>query len=132
MIKLAFCIKLQPHLSREEFLDYWLNTHRPLVRKHAQAMRYFPASRRYVQVHTARQHTLDDPLNEALRGGQGAPEAFDGVARSWWESKEGIQRAFTAPEGRAAGKELMEDEKKFIDHARSPLWIGEEKPMVGE
>ena len=83
--------------------------------------------RRYVQ-----QHTLDDPLNEALRGLRGAPEAFDGVAELWWESREEMERAFASPEGRAAGKELQEDEKNFIDHSRSPLWIGEEKPIVGE
>ena len=123
MIKLTFCIRRQPHLTREQFLDYWLNTHGALVKKHAAALRV----RRYVQ-----QHTLDDPINEAIRAGRDAPEAFDGVAELWWESREEMESAFASPEGRAAGRELMEDEKNFIDHARSPLWIGEEKPIVGD
>lgn len=128
MIKLTFCLKRLPHLTRGEFLDYWLNTHGVIVKKHAALLNV----RRYVQVHTAQQHTLDDPINEALRAARGAPEAFDGVAELWWESKEEMESAFASPEGRAAGKELWEDEKNFIDHAHSPLWIGEEKPIVGE
>ena len=123
MIKLTFCIRRQPHLTREQFLDYWLNKHGPLVKKHSAALKM----RRYVQL-----HALDDPINKAMREGRGAPEAFDGVAELWWESKEEMASAFTTPEGRVAGKELMEDEKNFIDHARSPLWIGEEKPIVGD
>ena len=107
----------------QEFLDYWLNTYGALVREHAAAMNV----RRYLQ-----HHTLDDALNEALRAGRGAPQAFDGVAELWWDSKEQMERAFSTPEGRAAGKTLMEDEKTFIDHARSPLWIGEEKRIIGE
>ena len=123
MIKLTFCLRRLPHLSRQQFLAYWLDKHGPLVKNHASALNL----RRYVQ-----QHALDDPLNEALRGQRGAPEAFDGVAELWWESREEMERAFASPEGRAAGKELQEDEKNFIDHARSPLWIGEEKLIAGE
>ena len=35
------------------------------------------------------------------------------------------------PEGRAAGKRLMEDERRFIDMARSPLWLAEEHEIIG-
>ena len=31
------------------------------------------------------------------------------------------------PEAAAAGRMLLEDERKFIDLSRSPLWWGEEK-----
>ena len=37
----------------------------------------------------------------------------------------------TSPEGQAAGLALLEDERKFIDLARSPLWFGEEKRIIG-
>jgi hypothetical protein len=33
------------------------------------------------------------------------------------------------PEGQAAGLELLEDERKFIDLSRSPLFFGEEKEI---
>ena len=38
MIKLVFCLRRLPHLSREEFHRYWLDTHGPLVRERAPAL----------------------------------------------------------------------------------------------
>jgi len=38
--------------------------------------------------------------------------------------------ATASPEGRHASLELLEDERRFIDLARSPLWIAEEVPVV--
>jgi len=121
MVKLVFCLKRLPHLTREAFLDYWLNTHGPLVREHAAAMQV----RRYVQ-----HHNLGDPLNEAMRHVRGGPEPFDGVAELWWESKAAMQAGMSSPEGRAAGKALLEDEKRFIDLSASPVWLGEEKTII--
>jgi hypothetical protein len=31
----------------------------------------------------------------------------------------------------AAGRELLEDERRFIDLARSPLWYGRERLIIG-
>ncbi len=122
MIKLAFCLRRLPELSREEFQRYWLEDHGPLVRKHAAALRIA----RYVQLHTA-----DDELNPALRASRGAPEPYDGIAELWWESRDDLEAALTTAEGRAAGAELLEDERRFIDLANSPLFVGDEKPQVG-
>ena len=61
MVKLVFCLTRLPHLSREEFQRYWRERHGPLVRESAKAL----GIRRYVQV-----HTLDTPVNEALRRGR--------------------------------------------------------------
>lgn len=36
----------------------------------------------------------------------------------------------SSPEGAAAAQELLEDERKFIDHARSPLWLAAEHELV--
>ncbi len=33
---------------------------------------------------------------------------------------------------RAAGQLLLEDERNFIDLARSPLWYSEENVVIGE
>jgi uncharacterized protein (TIGR02118 family) len=122
MIKLVFCARRLPHLSRAEFQRYWRETHGPLVRQHAAALRI----RRYVQV-----HTLDDPLQQALRDSRGGPEAFDGVAELWWDSRDDLARPDDAA-WRAASLALLEDEKRFIDLARSPLWIGEEHVVIGQ
>jgi hypothetical protein len=35
------------------------------------------------------------------------------------------------PDTRAAGQALLEDEAKFIDFSKSPLWFGEEKVIFG-
>ncbi len=121
MIKLIYCLKRQSHLSREEFLDYWLNTHGPLVREHAAAMKV----RRYIQL-----HTTDEKTNEAIRASRGSPEGFDGVAELWFESREEMREGASTPEGRAGMRLLREDEARFIDQANSPAWIGEEKTLV--
>jgi len=122
MIKLVFCARRLPHLTRAEFQRYWHETHGPLVRQRAAALRI----RRYVQV-----HTLDHALNDALRASRGGPEAFDGVAELWWDSAADLQAATSTPEGRQASLELLEDERRFIDLANSPLWIAEERPVIG-
>ncbi|TMA88833.1 MAG: EthD family reductase, partial [Deltaproteobacteria bacterium] len=70
--------------------------------------------------------------NDALRGTRGGPEAYDGVAELWWESREALAAAIATPEGQRAGEELLDDERRFIDLARSPLWLAEEHPIVAE
>lgn len=121
MIKLLFCVRRLPHLSREEFQRYWHDTHGPLVRTHARTLRI----RRYTQA-----HTLDDEMNDVLRASRGGLEAFDGVAELWWDSRDDLQAAVGTPEGHAAGRALLADESRFIDQARSCLWVAEERPII--
>jgi uncharacterized protein (TIGR02118 family) len=121
MVKLTFCLRRLPHLSREEFQRYWRQTHAPLVQAAAPALRV----RRYVQA-----HAVDHPVNEALRQGRGAPEPYDGVAELWWDSLHDLTEAGATPEGRAAGRRLLQDERRFVDLARSPLWMSEEHVVV--
>jgi uncharacterized protein (TIGR02118 family) len=121
MTKLVFCLRRLPHLSREEFQRHWREVHAPLVRSHAAALRI----RRYVQT-----HTLTHPLNGALAASRGGPAEFDGVAELWWDSPEALAEATATPEGQAAGLALLEDERRFIDLARSPIFVAEEHPIV--
>jgi len=121
MIKLVFCLRRLSRLSREEFQRYWLESHGPLVRQLAPAL----GVRRYVQV-----HTVTSAFSEALSRHRGAPDDFDGVAELWWESVDEFARAGATKEGRDAGRRLLEDEKRFIDLARSPIWFGEEHVLV--
>ena len=65
MIKLVFCLRRLPHLSREEFQRYWLESHGPLVRQLAPAL----GVKRYVQV-----HTVTSAFSEALSRHRGAPD----------------------------------------------------------
>jgi uncharacterized protein (TIGR02118 family) len=123
MVKLSFCLRRLPHLSRAEFQRYWREQHAPLVARHREALRI----QRYVQVHTA-----DAEANAWLRASRGAPEAFDGVAELWWRSEGDLAAATASEAGRRAAAELLEDERRFIDLARSPLWLGAEHEILAE
>ena len=121
-MKLVFCLRRLPHLSRAEFQRDWLEQHGPLVRSHAATL----GIRRYVQTHTD-----DLPLTDALRATRGAPEPYDGVAELWWDSVDAFAAAVSTREGMAASQALLEDERRFIDHTRSPLFLATEHPQIG-
>ena len=123
MIRLVFMLRRKPETSLAGFQDYWRNRHGPLVASYATDLDIF----RYVQ-----NHTLDDPLNDALikaRGGDMEP-AYDGVAELWWENEAAFASAMATEQGRAAGAALLADEATFIDLPNSPLHIGHEYPQV--
>jgi uncharacterized protein (TIGR02118 family) len=122
MIKLTFTLRRRDEMTREEFQRYWREEHAPLVERHAETLRI----RRYVQV-----HARDTDLDEALSASRGAePRAYDGVAELWWDSLEDLMAGYSTEAGQAAGAELLEDERRFIDLARSPLWLGEEHVVI--
>ena len=123
MIKLVFTVRRRDGMTREEFQRHWREQHAPLVLRHAGTLRI----KRYVQTH-ARETPLDEPLS-ASRGGE--PGAYDGVAELWWDSLDDLIAAWSTEEGVAAGMELLEDERRFIDLARSPIWLGEEHVVIG-
>ena len=121
MIKLTFCLHRLPHLTRAAFQKYWFENHAPLVARHSEVLRI----RRYVQM-----HAITDDINDAIRASRDAPEMYDGVAELWWDSPDDLLAQQT-PERLAAGQALLEDERKFIDLPRSPLFFGHERTIVG-
>lgn len=121
MLKLLFCLHRLPQLSREAFQRYWRETHAPLVRRHAAALRL----RRYVQSHAA-----GDGLDGALQASRGAPAGYDGVAELWWDSAADLAAATASAAGRAASLELLEDERRFIDLSRSPIFVATEHEII--
>jgi uncharacterized protein (TIGR02118 family) len=124
MLKLVFCLRRLPDLSRAEFQRYWRERHAPLVASHAATL----GIRRYVQVHT----TLDDALNDGLRASRGGPEPYDGVAELWWDGPDALLAATATEDGRRAGLALLEDERRFIDLTRSPLFVAEEHVVISQ
>lgn len=122
MIKLTFCLTRLPHLSREAFQDYWFDTHGPLVRSVGEVL----GIQRYVQM-----HSLPQEVSDPLRASRGGPAGFDGVAELWYDSLEDLGVRMQDPAAREAGALLLEDERKFIDLPRSPLWWGQERPVIG-
>lgn len=123
MIKLVFTLRRREGMTREEFQRYWREQHAPLVKRHSGTLHI----RRYVQTH-ARDTDLDGLL-AASRSSE--PGFYDGVAELWWDNLEDLVAAYSSDAGQAAGAELLEDEQRFIDLPRSPLWLGEENVVVG-
>lgn len=122
MIKLTFCLVRLPHLTREAFQAYWYDTHAPLVASVAETLQI----RRYVQL-----HSLPPEASAGIRASRDAPQEFDGVAELWFDSLEALAENGRRPEAQAAGAMLLEDEKRFIDLPKSPLWWGQERVVVG-
>jgi uncharacterized protein (TIGR02118 family) len=119
MAHLMFCLHRLPHLTREQFQDYWRDVHGPLVRSHAQAL----GLAAYVQ-----NHALAGDVNTRLARERGSPPSFDGVAQLWWH-----ERTLTAEQkdaARRANAELLADEKKFIDLAASPIFLVQDHEVL--
>lgn len=120
-VTIVFCLRRLESLSQQEFLDYWAGRHAPLVRECAGALHI----RRYEQ-----SHPVDSRAGVVLASVRGAPEPFDGVATLWFDTVEDMQAAGATPEGRAAAKRLLEDERRFIDLARSPIWLADPRQEI--
>jgi uncharacterized protein (TIGR02118 family) len=108
--RLVFVLYRLPEMSREEFQQYWSVNHAPLVTSVADVL----GITGYQQVHTLREDTT-----------RPAP-AFDGVAELWFDPS---RSTASREEQRAAGALLLEDERRFIDLAASPIWLAEERVM---
>ena len=128
MLKLIFCLRRLPGLSRDEFQRYWRETHAPLVRRHADAL----GIDRYVQVHAGH-----DDLGAALRAIRGAPEPYDGVAELWWKDRASFEAALALPAAQRAGAEfgdgLIDDvriSRVAISHGALTVRITEEPRVV--
>jgi uncharacterized protein (TIGR02118 family) len=123
MIKLVFMVRRREGISREDFQRYWREEHAELVQRHAGLLRI----RRYVQT-----HARDTDLDDALAGSRGSePRQYDGVAELWWDSIDDLVQTATSEEGQTAQQALLEDERRFIDLANSPIWLGEEIAVIG-
>lgn len=122
MIRLTFLLRRKPGASLEDFQRDWRERHGPLVASLATTLRI----RRYVQ-----SHTLDDALAEAMRKARGGmEEPHDGVAEVWWDSEAALAEAAASEAGQRAAQALQDDEARFIDLPRSPMWLAHEHPQI--
>lgn len=120
LTKLTYCLRKKPGMTWDEFSNYWRTVHAPLVAERAEVL----AIKRYVQVRTIQNRELHARLQD--RNG-GSPEPFDGIAELWYDPAE---RGARSEEAAKAGRELLEDERNFIDLHNSPIWYGEEWEVV--
>lgn len=123
MVKIVFCLRRRPHLSREEFQAYWSTHHAPLVAERARRL----GIRRYVQ-----SHTISDPKLNGLADQRGTQELpYDGVAELWFDSAAILYSRADLPEAIVqAGLDLLDDERQFIDLERSPIFVAQEQEII--
>lgn len=117
MIKLVYVIRKRADVSTEQFHDYWLHKHGPLVAKVASAIR----AQKYVQSHTIVPETA-----ASIAQSRKMAEPYDGITEVWWNSLEDLTAGSSTAEGQEAGRLLLEDEAKFIDFAHSTIFFTEE------
>ena len=117
MIKLVFCCRRKPEMTREEFQERWLAVHGPLVRK---VRKQVPAMKRYVQ-----SHSLPDEDSELVRASRRAAPAFDGITEVWFDDL-----AAVGGDGDQAtiegARTLIEDEMQFLDLPRCHVFLTRE------
>lgn len=121
MIYVTFALKRLPALTRAQFQDYWFNTHAPLVRSVSAALHI----RSYEQW-----HSLPADRSDVQRQVRGTAEDFDGMAVLGWHDFDDMAAPFQNEAGRAAAKRLLEDERSFIDHGRSAIWLSERVSII--
>ncbi|RDK10123.1 EthD domain-containing protein [Cupriavidus lacunae] len=117
MIKIVFCLRRLPSLSRAEFQAYWRDMHAPLVAEHAPTL----GIERYVQC-----HTLDDATFASFSRSRGGHPPFDGVAELWFSEVP----AGPVEERRRASQILLDDEHRFIDLPASPIFFTREHEVL--
>jgi hypothetical protein len=118
VVKLHFPLRHPAGMSLDEAQRYWRVAHGPLIRSMAAAMGMI----RYQQV-----HRFETPLEAALTGRRGTEvEPYTGHAEAWFDRL--VTRS--GPEATQAGRRAVEDEARFIDFARSAIWIGKEHVFI--
>ena len=123
MIKISYLMRRLPHLSLQEFQDYWSTKHPSAVPPEAMGVL---GIKRYVQV-----LTLDTPARDLVIGPRtGLVEPFDGIAELWVESLETLDRDWSTDAAKAVVQAFFEDEQNFIDWSRSTILLSKENAVV--
>jgi hypothetical protein len=108
-VMLAMALRRRDELSRAEFQQYWSTTHAALGRQ-------VPGSQGYRQVHTDAAATDEARRVLALNG----PD-FDGVAVACYADRAAFLSIMA---NEAVVEQLLEDERKFIDHRQAAMVVG--------
>ena len=124
MIKLSFCLTRKDHLSRQEFQNYWINNHAPLVQSVSKDLKIL----KYHQIHCQSFDFLSGARRARVPEGA-LPHDYDGIAELCWESWKIFKGLSGDKMAQKAGKILLEDEVKFINFEKSPLMFSDIKEI---
>jgi hypothetical protein len=123
MIALVFCVRKYPHATVEEFRDYWWNKHGPYVAERAHLLN--------MKSYTQMPALLAEGM-ESVAQARGTLPPYDGVAMCTWDSMDALKATFSSRDAKRAGRELIEDERRFVDFSRSTIFFTDVKPVVAE
>jgi EthD domain len=118
VVKTHFPLRHRSDMTTEQAQRFWRSNHGPLVRSMAPALGLL----RYQQV-----HRFETPLEAVLREERGTVvEPYTGHAEMWSDRLSSTR----SPEAAQFRERAIEDEGRFIDFARSSMWIGKEHVLV--
>lgn len=122
MLKISYCMRRKPEISRKEFQDYYRKKHtRVLSAEESGELKMI----RYCQL-----HVVDEEVNVLLDSERGGEPAFDAVAEIWVESEEAWRNSWLSEGGQAALAKLKIDEQNFVDWSRSVIFMSRELVMM--
>jgi len=107
-VKGLFLLKRRAGMSPEEFQDYWLHKHAPLVPRE-------PGLLQYVQCH------------HVLEGYADGEPAYDGVAELWWRDRAAFDRYWNSD---ALQEEFATDPPQFMNVDASTGILAEEYRVI--
>ena len=122
----VFFVTRKPGLSRDEMQRYWREVHGPLTVQMENHLGYTA----YEQWHTV--GAASDPASEAGRSRtpRGIPHEheFDGMSILWYKDMAAWEAAWLnngawSPERAECARLLLEDNRSFVDLARSPGYV---------
>ncbi|MEV0195097.1 EthD domain-containing protein [Nonomuraea sp. NPDC050691] len=98
MIKVVWLLKRAPHLTLEEFRQWWIEEHAPLV-----AGKQQPQLRKY-------RISVRDSDVDTLAGAPSADCDWDGFAEQWFDSEEAFNQVY----GRHSAHETRDDTDRHV------------------
>ncbi|HYF16980.1 MAG TPA: EthD domain-containing protein [Ramlibacter sp.] len=104
MVKVIGLLRRKPGMTREQFVDHWVNVHAPMSSD-------IPVLRRYVLNLVVAEPTRSDVPSMGIEGG------VDGIAEIWFDSQE----AYFAFRNSDAARRWLADGATFIGASQSFL-----------
>lgn len=122
IVKLIYVLHALPALGREACHLWWQTRHGAITRRYGTAMGFL----RYIQ-----SHTIDDPMNDFLRGARNAMPPYDGLTEVWFDRLQ-LAGVMNDPDcdGAEGFAQLLEDEPRFVDLSRATTWFAKEHVLV--
>lgn len=116
-VKVTYLLSRREGMSVEDCHRTWLADHGPLVASFARATRMA----RYVQ-----SHAIAPEMNAGFQVQRGFAAPLDGITEVWFRSADELASPLEPERAREGGATLAEDERRFVEMARSRCFLTQE------